>query len=88
MNASTRRRLGRSLIALGLLVIVVAVIWVLEVANGPGTGPKTFAERRSYDQVKEALHGVFPQAFAVGRCGLGIALLGGRFATREETGAS
>ena len=73
-----RRTLGIVLVVLGLLVIVGAVITVLEVANGPGTGPKTFAQRRSYDQVKEAVHRVFPVAFAVGVGGLGIALLGGR----------
>ena len=73
-----RRTLGIVLVVLGLLVIVGTVITVLEVANGPGTGPKTFAQRRSYDQVKEAVHRVFPVAFAVGVGGLGIALLGGR----------
>ncbi len=66
------------MIALGLLVILVAVITVLEFANGPGTGPKTFAERRSYDQVKESVHRTFPLAFLVGVGGLGLAMLGAR----------
>lgn len=74
----SRKRLGTVLLVLGLVVIVVAVLWVLEVANGPGTGPKTFAERRSYDQVKEALHESFPLGFAVGIGGLGLAMLGAR----------
>ena len=67
-------------------MIVGAVLWVLEVANGPGTGPKTFAERRSYDQVKVALHGSFPLGFAVAMAGLGLALLGGRL--RRAAGGS
>ena len=83
-----RRALGIALVVLGLLVIVVSVITVLEVANGPGTGPKTFAERRSYDQVKEAVHRVFPIAFAVGLGGLGIALLGSRVLRRARSSGS
>ena len=83
-----RRTLGIVLVVLGLLVIVVSVITVLEVANGPGTGPKTFAERRSYDQVKEAVHRVFPLAFLVGLGGLGIALLGQRVLSRARSSDS
>lgn len=78
MSAERRRTLGAVLIGLGLAVIVAAVLWVLEVANGPGTGPKTFATRRSYDQVKVAVHQSFPLGFAIGLGGLGLALLGGR----------
>ncbi len=79
-----RRRLGQGLIGIGILTIVVAVIYVLEVANGPGTGPKTFAQRRSYDQVKEAVHGSFPLGFAIGVGGLGLAMLGSRLARRSS----
>jgi hypothetical protein len=61
-------------------VIVVDVLWMLEVGNGPGRGPTTFAERRSYDQVKEALHDVYPIGFVIGLAGLGLALVGGRLA--------
>jgi hypothetical protein len=77
--SASRRRLGLALVIGGILTIVVAVIVVLEVANGPGTGPKSFAERRSYDQVKVAVHGSFPLAFLVGLAGLGLTLLGARF---------
>ncbi len=80
-----RRKLGFGLIALGLLTIVGAVLYVLEEANGPGTGPKTFAERRSYDMVKESMHETFPSAFAVGVVGLGVALLGGRLTRARAT---
>ena len=84
MTREGRRRLGFGLIALGLVTIVVAVIYVLEVANGPGTGPKTFAARRSYNQVKVAVHESFPVALAVGLGGLGVALLGGRLVRLAE----
>lgn len=73
-----RRRLGQLLVAAGVVTIVASVLWVLEVANGPGTGPKTFAQRRSYDMVKDSVHEVFPLAFGVGLAGLGLALVGGR----------
>ena len=86
-TASTRRRLGIALIVLGLVTIVGAVIAVLEIANGPGTGPKAFAQRRSYDQVKVEVHRVFPLAFVVGVCGLGLAMAGARLARREQTPA-
>jgi hypothetical protein len=82
MRDARRRALGIALVVLGLVVIFTSVITVLEVANGPGTGPKTFAERRSYDQVKESVHRVFPLAFVAGLGGLGLALLGARVMSR------
>ena len=83
-DPSRRRPLGIALIVLGLAIIVAAVLWVLEVANGPGSGPKTFAERRSYDQVKTAVQQTFPLGFLVGLVGLGMAMLGSRIARRRE----
>ena len=71
------------LVVLGLLTILGAVLWVLEDANGPGAGPTTFAQRRSYDQVKESVHRTFPLAFAIGLGGLGLTMLGARLARRE-----
>jgi len=85
VSDTARRRLGHALIVLGIVVILVAVLYVLEVANGPGTGPKDFAHRRSYDMVKESIHDVFPIAFLVGLGGLGVALLGGRL-TKPRAG--
>jgi hypothetical protein len=78
----TKRRFGQILIGAGLVTIFVAVIYVLEEANGPGTGPKSFAERRGYDQVKESVHQTFPLAFAVGIGGLGLIMLGTRMTRR------
>jgi ABC-type Fe3+ transport system permease subunit len=80
VTAHARKRLGRALIVLGLVTIVVAVLVVLETANGPGTGPKAFAERRSYDQVKVEVHRTFPYALVAGVLGLGLALAGARLA--------
>lgn len=73
-----RRRLGTGLIVGGILVIAVSVITVLEIANGPGTGPKTFAQSRGYDQVKRDIHRSFPIALLGGLLGLGIAMAGAR----------
>ena len=69
----TRRRLGLVLLVLGLCGVVWGVLYVLEAANGPGYGPRTFEERRSYNQVKEAVH-----ASLLGAClraGIGFALV-------------
>lgn len=79
--SATRRRAGLAFLVLGLATIAGAVLWVLEAANGPGTGPKRFEERRSYDQVKVEVHRTFPFAFAVGLGGLGLALFGQRLRT-------
>jgi len=79
-----KRRFGQALVGLGLLTIVCAVVFVLEAANGPGTGPKVFAQRRSYDQVKDSVHETFPLAFAIGVGGLGLTMLGAHLARRER----
>ena len=84
MTTTTRRRLGITFVVLGLVIIVTAVITVLEIANGPGTGPKSFAERRSYDQVKVDVQRSFPIAFVVGLGGLGLTMWGARLAKRED----
>ena len=84
-NPPLQRKLGRGLIIFGLVVIVVSVIYVLEVANGPGTGPKTFAQRRSYNQVKEAVHSSYPKAFLAALSGLGLSMLGSRLSRTPDT---
>jgi hypothetical protein len=81
-----RRRLGIALVVLGLLTIVVSVVVVLEIANGPGTGPKTFATRRSYDQVKVDVHRSFPYALLAALGGLGLTMVGARLARRDVDG--
>jgi len=81
-NAEGRRR-ARLVLGLriaGGVLIFAGVLFVLEVANGPGTGPKRFAERRSYDQVKVDLHRSFPLGFSIALAGLGLFLVGQRIA--------
>jgi hypothetical protein len=87
LQPPARRRLGIVLVVSGLLTIVIAVVVVLEHANGPGTGPKAFAERRGYDQVKVEVHRVFPYALLAGLAGLGLAMAGSRLARREPPAA-
>ena len=70
------RRRGHVLVILGLLAMLVGVVYVLEVANGPGTGPKSFEERRGYDQVKESVHGAAPIGFSIALGGLAVAAFG------------
>ena len=87
VSTTLRRRLGIALVVLGLVTIVGAVLVVLEIANGPGTGPKSFAQRRGYDQVKVDVQRSFPLAFVVGLGGLGLSMAGARLARREGAGA-
>ena len=88
MSPSGRKRLGRALVAAGLVTIVVAVLYVLEAANGPGTGPKSYATRRSYDQVKVDVHRTFPYALVVAVLGLGLAIAGARIAGGERSAST
>ncbi len=87
VSKPTRRQVGIALVVFGLLTIVVAVITVLQIADGPVEWPMTFATRRSYDQVKVEVQRVFPIAFLVGVGGLGLAMWGSRLARREEPSA-
>ena len=88
MNPTARHRLGVTLIVVGLLTIVVSVLAVCEVANGPGTGPKSFAESRGYNQTKVDLQRSFPYGLLGGLAGLGITMFGARLAKREPENAA
>lgn len=79
-----RRRLGLVLIVLGLCGILWGVFHVLEAAEGPGPSPRTFEQRRSYNQVKEAVHATFLGGCL--RAGIGFALIAG--GARLRRGAS
>ncbi|MSR63463.1 MAG: hypothetical protein EXS08_13560 [Planctomycetes bacterium] len=83
MSSTARHRLGIALIVFGLLTIVVSVLAVCEIANGPGTGPKTFAQSRGYNQTKVDLQRSFPYGMLGGLAGLGITMFGARLAKRE-----
>ena len=80
-----RHPLAIPLLVIGLIGILVGVIYILEAANGPGTGPKAFAERRSYNQVKTSIHAAFPLGFAISMSGLGLAFLGKRLMGRGDS---
>jgi len=84
----SRRKLARAMMVFGLVVIVAAVLYVLEEANGPGTGPKTFAQRRSYNQVKESVHATYPLALLIALTGLGITMVGARMQRAPEPAAN
>jgi ABC-type Fe3+ transport system permease subunit len=86
-STPARRRLGITLVVVGLLTIVTSVLVVLEIANGPGTGPKSFAQRRSYDQVKVDVQRSFPLGLLAGLGGLALTMTGARLARREEVQA-
>ena len=81
-------KLGRAMVVFGLVVIVASVIYVLEAANGPGTGPKSFAQRRSYNQVKESVHATYPLAFLFALSGLGITMAGSRLLRGSDPNAT
>ena len=85
LDPRRRRPLGIALIVLGLLTIVGAVLAVCQSAEDYSFHT-TFAQRRSYDQVKEAVHRTFPIAFPIGLAGLGLAMLGSRLARRRGDG--
>jgi hypothetical protein len=87
-SAPPRRRLGQILIGVGLVTIVVSVLAVLEIANGPGTGPKSFAQSRGYDQVKRDVQRSFPYGLLGGLAGLGLTMAGARLVQRREAGPS
>jgi len=71
-----RRRAGSALVVLGLVAILTGVFHVL---NAVGAAEdRRFENRRSYNQVKEAVHGSFPLGLAIGLGGLGLAMLGAR----------
>lgn len=87
MARTRRQRTGISLVVAGLIGIVASVLWVLEAANGPGAGPHTFAQRRSYDQVKVEVHRTFPLGLVCGLAGLALCMAGARLARPDPANA-
>ena len=77
--APTPRRTvaGRWLIALGVLSIVLAALHLANAGYG-STVRREFANRRSYDMVKPAVHRALPRTLLLGRGGRGLALAGAR----------
>lgn len=83
MAPRTRFRFGVVLVGAGILLILASVLHVLSAAEGdrPAT---TFARRRSYNQVKVAVHQALPIAGAYAAAGLLLVITGGRMAGRAR----
>ena len=78
---------SRALIVLGILVLVWAALYMTSSAIGGPPEQMDFAHRRTYDQVKQAVHAsVFGMVW---RAALGGALicLGTRLGSADEGGA-
>ena len=84
--SSARRKLGWALTIVGLAMILGGVLYVLETVGHAEGG--RFENRRSYDQVKVAVHRSFPTGFATGIAGLALAMLGARLRSRSEGDAN
>ncbi len=72
-----RRRLGTSLVVLGLVAIVWGVLGVANAVQG-GRTRRTFAERVGYDEAKQGLHRSFPGGLVRGLGGLALVFVGTR----------
>lgn len=83
-GASPRARVGLVLIALGLALILWGVLHVLGEVGGPQR--RDFAHRRTYTQVKQAVHGAFAGMLLRALPGLALVLLGARL--RSASAAS
>ncbi len=69
--------MGAGLIAVGLAMIVWAVLQVANASQG-GRTRRTFAERIGYDEAKQNVHRSFPGGLVRGLAGLAVAMLGAR----------
>lgn len=68
---------GRGLIALGILGIVMAALHLANAGYGSSVN-RGFANRRSYDMVKPAVHQAMPRTALLGLGGLLLVIVGGR----------
>lgn len=77
MVPRARLRLGVAFVLAGIVLVLVGVLRILNAAEGdrPAT---TFAKRRSYDQVKVAVHEELPVSAAYAAAGLLLVITGGR----------
>lgn len=73
-----RAKLGAALFAIGIAMILWGVLHVAEAARGDQPLAPEFAQRRSYNQVKEAVHSTFPGGLMRGLAGLIVTMLGAR----------
>jgi hypothetical protein len=80
-----RERWGWAVSALGLLVMLAAVLHLTSATVGGRV--HEFKDRRTYNEVKTAAHAAFPLTFLLGLGGLGIVWLGGRIRTSGRRAA-
>lgn len=84
---AARNRLGIALIVVGLLGVLWGVLYVLEAANGPGAGPTSFDQRRSYNQVKTSVHRSLPVGILQATGGALLVAVGTRLRRRAAVEA-
>lgn len=77
-----RARLGAVLFVIGIAVILWGVLYVAEAARGDQPLAPDFAERRSYNQVKEAVHSTFAGGLVRALAGLIVTMVGARLFRR------
>lgn len=83
---SNRERWGWAVSALGIAVILAAVLHLTSATIG---GPiHEFKDRRTYNEVKTAAHAAYPVTLLLGLGGLGIVWLGGRLRASGKRGAA
>lgn len=68
---------GRSLIALGILGIILATLHLANAGYGSSV-KRGFANRRTYDMVKPAVHEAMPRTTLLGLGGLLLVVVGAR----------
>ena len=74
-----RTRWGWVLSALGLCLVLAGVLHLTSSAIGGRVG--SFAERRTYNQVKTAAQHAWPSAMLIALSGLGLMIAGSRLRT-------
>ena len=77
IDEDARRRASWALTGLGVAAIVGAALWLSSAGYGTRVR-RAFADRRSYDMVKPAVHRALPGVAALGLGGLGLLLAGAR----------
>ncbi len=73
MSDSTRTKLARVLIGLGILAVLWATLHLTSSSLGGAPDEQGFAHRRPYNQVKQAVHSSLPGM--LWRAGIGGALI-------------
>ncbi len=76
-DSPLRKRIGRTVIGVGIVLIVLATLHLADAGYGSSVN-RGFAHRRSYDMVKRDARRAFPETLLLALGGLGLILAGGR----------